>query len=86
MYFSYPYYPSQFNAGLQPVNWGVGGSLPHIEQSTINQVWPTAYHVPTMGLGAMPRQWLGPTPVVNVNQYAGMTNNLQINGLQKPGS
>ncbi len=79
------FYPG-FNPGRQIYNPGTGGPASHPrELATAPRVWPTVYPVRFSGLGAMPRQVIGPTkPVVN-NQYSypNVYNNLAMGGWYK---
>lgn len=84
--FSIPYYYPPFNPGLQITNFQVGGPSSHPrEQITQPKIWPIAYQVGTMGIGAMPRQIFQPVPYINVNAYTNpiTASNLQIAGLMK---
>lgn len=81
-----PYYYPGWNVGRQINNPGEGGPASHMGlQSMQPRSYPTLYRVGTMGLGAMPRQVLGPTEPVVANQLSNplTINNLQIGGLMK---
>jgi hypothetical protein len=85
--FSIPYsYPAP-SLGLQIFNPGEGGPQSHMDlQPSHLRFWPTSYRVGPYGLGAMPRQWLGPSlPIVN-NNIANPSSyqNLVIPGIFKP--
>jgi len=84
MVFSIPYYYPAFDAGNQITNLGQGGpaSHPH-EQATQPRIWPLVYAVGTYGMGNMPRQVLGPTPVIQPSPTGLPPQGLLIVGLQK---
>jgi hypothetical protein len=80
-----PQVPVGWFPGTQITNLGEGGPASHM-QLLAAAPRPYPFLVGNMsGLGAMPRQVLGPTPVVNSNQYSNplTINNLEIVGLFK---
>lgn len=86
MLFKIPYYYPGFNPGIQITNLQVGGPSSHpFERMSAPRITPTVYGLSAMGIGAMPRQIIGPTNAINSNQYSNpMTiNNLEIAGLMK---
>lgn len=86
MLFRVPHSMPPWSPGLQLVNLGQGGPSSHPrEQMSASKPWPTAYRVPVMGLGAMPRQIFGSVPVIDVNAYTSprTITNLTIPGLTR---
>ncbi len=82
--FRIPYHYPTWEPGLQLVNLGQGGPASHPrEQATVPRVWPTVYAVGVPGIGPMPRQVLGPTPVIQPFPTALPPQGLLIAGLQK---
>lgn len=84
--FSIPYYYPPFNAGIQVTNLQQGGPSSHeAERLLAPRITPTVYAVVPYGLGDMPRQQIGPTNPINVNDYSNPQafNNLMIGGLMK---
>ena len=84
--FNIPYYYPGFNPGIQIANLGQGGPSSWMQlRPTAPRITPTVYAVQTMGLGNMPRQVIGPTDAINVNQYSNPITaaNLMIAGLMK---
>jgi hypothetical protein len=81
-----PYYYPGWDTGLQIANPGEGGTARNLGLLSMQpRSYPTQYRVGTMGLGAMPRQVIGPTDPVIPNQLSNplTINNLQISGLMK---
>lgn len=85
--FTIPAYQNRaFIAGRQLFNVGQGGPQSHMGILAAQpRAYPTTYRVGTYGLGAMPRQVIGPTLAVAVNQYSDplVFNNLEIPGIFK---
>lgn len=76
-----------FNPGQQIYNPGTGGPQSHLAlQAMQPRVYPTIYNVGLPGLGAMPRQVIGPTAPITSNQLSNPDTlaNLEIRGLFKP--
>jgi hypothetical protein len=86
--FRIPYYNvDQWNPGLQIYNPGTGGPQSHMGlQAMQPRVYPTIYAIGLPGLGAMPRQVIGPTSPITSNQLSSPDTvaNLEIRGLFKP--
>lgn len=81
-----PNYMPGWDTGQQVFNPGEGGPASHMGlQATQPRSYPTVYAITTYGLGAMPRQVIGPTmPTVANNLSNPMPiNNLEILGLFK---
>ncbi len=79
-----PYYSPVWNQGLQIFNPGTGGPASHPrEQATAPRIWPNVYAVGNCGMGVMPRQVLGPTPVIQPSPTFLPPQGLIIGGLQK---
>lgn len=87
--FRIPYfYPKKFNQGNQIANFGTGGPASHLGLLAMHpRSYPTSYNVNAYGMGAMPRQVLGPTDPVIINALSNPLtfNNLQISGIAKSG-
>lgn len=85
--FRIPYYNvDSFNPGLQIYDPGTGGPQSHMGlQAMQPRVYPTVYSVGLPGIGAMPRQVIGPTAPITSNQFSNPTSisNLEIAGLFK---
>jgi len=88
MLFRIPYYnPQNFNPGLQINNPGTGGPASHMGiQAMQPRIAPTIFQIGLPGIGAMPRQIIGPTAPIMSNQLStpDAVSNLQIRGLFKP--
>lgn len=83
----YYYQPGNFNPGIQIYNPGIGGPKSHMEiLARAPRSWPTTYGIIAAGLGAMPRQVIGPTLPIMANNYSTprTISNLEIAGLFKP--
>lgn len=84
--FRVPYYMPEFNSGLQLVNLQNGGPASHMGiQAAQPRTYPTILASVKSGLGAMPRQIIGPTDASTANNYSNpiTVNNLIIDGLMK---
>lgn len=84
--FNIPYYYPGFNPGIQIVNLQTGGPSSHMAlRALAPRITPTVYAVQTYGLGNMPRQVIGVSQAINVNQYSNPITaaNLMIAGLMK---
>jgi hypothetical protein len=85
--FHIPYhYPKSFDTGLQIFNPGTGGPASHMGiQAMQPRIAPTIYAIGLPGLGAMPRQVIGPTLPITSNQLSrpDTVSHLQIRGLFK---
>lgn len=88
MDFRIPYYNiNAFDVGLQIFDPGTGGPASHMGlQAMQPRIYPTTYNIGVPGLGAMPRQVIGPTAPIVSNQLSSpdAVANLQIRGLFKP--
>lgn len=83
-----PYYqPQVFNPGFQIYNPGTGGPKSHMAiLAAAPKTWPTIYAIRVPGIGAMPRQVIGPTLPIIDNAFSNppLISNLEIAGLYKP--
>lgn len=87
MQFKIPYYSPPWNPGIQVVNLQQGGPSSHVtERVTAPRISPSVYPIMCMGMAMIPpRQVLGPTNPIQVNQYnyAPSITNLEIAHLMK---
>ena len=87
MTFRIPHYqPTRFNEGLQIYNPGTGGPASHMGlQAMQPRIYPTVYNIGVPGIGAMPRQVIGPTNPITANQLSrpDAVSHLEIRGLFK---
>ena len=77
---------STFQLGQQIFNPGIGGPSSHMGiQAMQPRIYPTIYNVGLPGIGAMPRQVIGPTAAIVSNQlsHPDAVANLEIRGLFK---
>lgn len=85
--FRIPYYNvSEFQPGQQIYNPGTGGPQSHMGLLAMQpRVYPTVYGIGLPGLGAMPRQIIGPTAPIVSNQLSSpdAVASLEIRGLFK---
>lgn len=85
--FRIPYYNvTQFNPAIQIYDPGTGGPASHMGlQAMQPRIYPTTYQIGLPGIGAMPRQVIGPTAPIFTNQFSTPTSisNLEIAGLMK---
>lgn len=85
--FRIPYYNvDSFNPGVQVYNPGTGGPQSHMGlQAMQPRIYPTVYGIGLPGIGAMPRQVIGPTAPIVSNQFSNPASisNLEIAGLFK---
>ena len=78
---------SRFTPGIQLYNPGTGGPQSHMGlQAMQPRIYPTIYNIGLPGIGAMPRQVIGPTAPIVSNQlsHPDTLANLEIRGLFKP--